>query len=229
MIIPIAKMISTVNKEIIEIIEMILNREMKFTDLNFEPETWDDAFIIGLLDWFDKKIEAFTLRKYDQRNKNLFNEWKSHFEQVVRILYYYVIYMNVKDTNQLYKVFKYLFTDDKFNNIYMFSDIISAEELITIYKYIIKDIPNLKKCKKDRKYIDKLIGIWNTEDMNNKFHHIAVATIEKNNIRYRIIEIYDESYKENSLNENIESNDEMMLKFLKEFFSKVTLNKINIE
>ena len=149
--------------------------------------------------------------------------------QVVRILYYYVIYMNVKDTNQLYKVFKYLFTDDKFNNIYMFSDIISAEELITIYKNIIKDIPNLKKCKKDRKYIDKLIGIWNTEDMNNKFHHIAVATIEKNNIRYRIIEIYDESYKEDSLNENIESNDEMMLKFLREFFSKVTLNKINIE
>ena len=71
---PIAKMISTVNANIIE---MILNREMKFTDLNFEPETWDDAFIIGLLDWFDKKIEAFTLRKYDQRNKNLFNEWKS--------------------------------------------------------------------------------------------------------------------------------------------------------
>ena len=71
-----------------------------------------------------------------------------HFEQVVRILYYYVIYMNIKDTNQLYKVFKYLFTDDKFNNIYMFSDIISAIELITIYKYIIKDIPNLKKCKK---------------------------------------------------------------------------------
>ena len=80
-------MVSTVNTKIIE---MILNREMKFTDLNFEPETWYDAFIVELLKWYDNKIEEIY-KKYEFR-KDLFDENKIYYEQLVRILYYFVIY-----------------------------------------------------------------------------------------------------------------------------------------
>ena len=48
-------MISTVNKKIIE---MILNREMEFDDFNFKPDTWDDTFIVELLNWYDNHIKS---------------------------------------------------------------------------------------------------------------------------------------------------------------------------
>ena len=62
-------MVSTVNKKIIE---MILNREMKVTDFNFEEplNTWHDAFIVELLKWFDKKINDIPVRKHDLRDKD---------------------------------------------------------------------------------------------------------------------------------------------------------------
>ena len=38
---------------------MILNREIKVTDFNFEePLNTHDAFIVELLKWYDKKIKA---------------------------------------------------------------------------------------------------------------------------------------------------------------------------
>ena len=89
-------MVSTVNKKIIE---MILNREMKFTDFNFKPETWYDAFIVELLKWYDNKIEEIY-KKYEFR-KDLFDENKIYYEQIVRILYHFVIYMNIQDYKQL--------------------------------------------------------------------------------------------------------------------------------
>ena len=80
----------------------------------------------------------------------------------------------------------------------------------------------MNKVNKKREYIDKLIGIWNTEERNNKFKCIGVATTKDDN---RIIDIFDESYKENSLNENTE-NDKILLKILKETFSEIDLKKI---
>ena len=43
---------------------MILNREMKVTDFNFEESlnTWHNAFIVELLKWFEK-IKAMQERK----------------------------------------------------------------------------------------------------------------------------------------------------------------------
>ena len=206
-------MISTVNKKIIE---MILNREMEFDDFNFKPDTWDDTFIVELLDWYDNHIKSNCL---DKDQTNWIKLLSSHYEQVVRILYYFVIYMNVKDTTQLRKVFKYLFIVDKSHS---YPYIISEGELIEIYIYIKQSIPNLNKNNKKREYIDKLIGIWNTEERNNKFKCIGVATTKDDN---RIIDIFDESYKENSLNENTE-NDKILLKILKETFSENDLKKI---
>ena len=57
-------MVSTVNKKIIE---MILNREMEFDDSNFKPDTWDDTFIVELLNWYDNHIKSNCSDK-DQTN-----------------------------------------------------------------------------------------------------------------------------------------------------------------
>ena len=56
----IATMIYTVSTEIIE---KILSREMKVTDFDYMIFTWQDAFIIELLKWFDKKINEIPERK----------------------------------------------------------------------------------------------------------------------------------------------------------------------
>ena len=101
-------MVSTVNKKIIE---MILNREMKFTEFNFKPETWYDAFIVELLKWYDNKIKIIS-KKYEHYQE-LFDDSKIYYEQLVRILYYFVIYMNIQDYRQLYNNLRYLFIDEK--------------------------------------------------------------------------------------------------------------------
>ena len=66
-------MVSTVNKKIIE---MILNREMKFTDFNFKPDTWNDAFIVELLKWYDNKIKIIS-KKYEHYQE-LFDDSKTY-------------------------------------------------------------------------------------------------------------------------------------------------------
>ena len=167
-------MVSTVNKKIIE---MILNREMKFTDFNFKPETWYDAFIVELLKWYDNKIKIIS-KKYEHYQE-LFDDSKIYYEQLVRILYYFVIYMNIQDYKQLYNNLSYLFCDEKDDK---HNDLKMLRNLIELYEIIIKDIPNLKKDYRDNEYIDVFIDKWNDTYMHNKLNIIE----DHNKVRDRI-------------------------------------------
>ena len=211
-------MVSTVNTKIIE---MILNREMKFTDLNFEPETWYDAFIVELLKWYDNKIEEIY-KKYEFR-KDLFDENKIYYEQLVRILYYFVIYMNIQDYKQLYNNLRYLFSDekdDKYNDLHM------LENLIELYKIIINNIPNLNKIYRNKEYIDVSIDVfidkWNNTDMHNKLNIIELRNKARNRITY-VIDRFDEIAVQYYLDED----ESIILKFFKDFLIDLRSNKFN--
>ena len=212
-------MVSTVNTKIIE---MILNREMKFTDLNFEPETWYDAFIVELLKWYDNKIEEIY-KKYEFR-KDLFDENKIYYEQLVRILYYFVIYMNIQDYKQLYNNLRYLFSDDKDDK---YNDLHMLENLIELYKIIINNIPNLNKIYRNKEYIDVSIDVfidkWNNTDMHNKLNIIELRNKARNRITY-VIDRFDEIAVQYYLDED----EAIILKFFKDFLIDLRSNKIKL-
>ena len=212
-------MVSTVNTKIIE---MILNREMKFTDLNFEPETWYDAFIVELLKWYDNKIEEIY-KKYEFR-KDLFDENKIYYEQLVRILYYFVIYMNIQDYKQLYNNLRYLFSDDKDDK---YNDLHMLENLIELYKIIINNIPNLNKIYRNKEYIDVSIDVfidkWNNTDMHNKLNIIELRNKARNRITY-VIDNFDEIAVQYYLDED----EAIILKFFKDFLIDLRSNKIKL-
>ena len=212
-------MVSTVNTKIIE---MILNREMKFTDLNFEPETWYDAFIVELLKWYDNKIEEIY-KKYEFR-KDLFDENKIYYEQLVRILYYFVIYMNIQDYRQLYNNLRYLFSDDKDDK---YNDLHMLENLIELYKIIINNIPNLNKIYRNKEYIDVFIDVfidkWNNTDMHNKLNIIELRNKARNRITY-VIDRFDEIAVQYYLDED----EAIILKFFKDFLIDLRSNKIKL-
>ena len=200
-------MISTVPDKIIE---MILRREMEFTDFNFDPSTWEDAFVVELLRWYDIKIKVMPDRKRDS-SINWYYNWRTYYEQIVRILYYYVKYLGIKNYNKLYKIFRYVFTVDKNDNPYRNDyDMISAEKLMKVYNYLFRKVSNkfneLNIHNKDHVcegYIFPLVGIWNTEEMKIKLgHHFK---INKNNLI-------------NDCNNSDEKTkiDEMILELLKE-------------
>ena len=208
-------MVSTVNTKIIE---MILNREMKFTDLNFEPETWYDAFIVELLKWYDNKIEEIY-KKYEFR-KDLFDENKIYYEQIVRILYHFVIYMNIQDYKQLYNNLRYLFSDDKDDK---YNDLHMLENLIELYKIIINNIPNLNKNYRNKEYIDVFIDKWNNTDMHNKLNIIELRNKARNRITY-VIDRFDEIAVQYYLDED----EAIILKFFKDFLIDLRSNKIKL-
>ena len=212
-------MVSTVNTKIIE---MILNREMKFTDLNFEPETWYDAFIVELLKWYDNKIEEIY-KKYEFR-KDLFDENKIYYEQIVRILYHFVIYMNIQDYKQLYNNLRYLFSDDKDDK---YNDLHMLENLIELYKIIINNIPNLNKIYRNKEYIDVFIDVfidkWNNTDMHNKLNIIELRNKARNRITY-VIDRFDEIAVQYYLDED----EAIILKFFKDFLIDLRSNKIKL-
>ena len=187
-------MISTVNTDVIE---SILNRELKFDDFNFKPLSWQDAFIVKLLKWFDKKIETIPERKCkDTFDKELIDNWRLYYEQIVRILYHFVIYKNIHDYKQLNKIFSYLFSVDKDDSPYKNNyDMISSEKLMKVYRYIRSFIYRWRLDNKDREYINVLIGIWNNENMNYKLDNvITFITDDKKTSVY----INIDSYKENN-------------------------------
>ena len=201
-------MVSTVNTKIIE---MILNREMKFTDLNFEPETWYDAFIVELLKWYDNKIKIIS-KKYEHYQE-LFDDSKIYYEQLVRILYHFVIYMNIQDYGQLYNNLRYLFSDEKDDK---HNDLKMLENLIELYKIIINNIPNLNKIYRNKEYIDVSIDVfidkWNNTDMHNKLNIIELRNKARNRITY-VIDRFDEIAVQYYLDED----EAIILKFFKDF------------
>ena len=212
-------MVSTVNKKIIE---MILNREMKFTDFNFKPETWYDAFIVELLKWYDNKIKIIS-KKYEHYQE-LFDDSKIYYEQLVRILYHFVIYMNIQDYKQLYNNLRYLFSDDKDDK---YNDLHMLENLIELYKIIINNIPNLNKIYRNKEYIDVFIDVfidkWNNTDMHNKLNIIELRNKARNRITY-VIDRFDEIAVQYYLDED----EAIILKFFKDFLIDLRSNKIKL-
>ncbi len=240
-------MVSTVNAKIIE---MILSEKMKFNDFNFDPSTWKDGFIVELLRWFDNKInEISTIKLYGSKNINNFNNWKTYYEQFVRILYYFVVYKDIKDSKQLSKIFSYLFSiDDSYKNNY---NTISSEKLMKVYNYLINHTPNLKEDSQDREYIDVLIGRWKTKEMENKIKYIRT---NKNNIIHTSKSIIIENCNDSDLKLKVNNDDNvvysksisfddingsdvqtkfmnLILKLLKVLSSNenIIINKINVE
>ena len=204
-------MVSTVNKEIIE---MILKRDIRIYDFNFKPDTWKDAFIIELLKYYDNNVDIIIIEE-----DICFDELQIYYEQIVRILYYFVIYLGIHESKYLNKIFRYLFPDDIDNTI-------KSENLMKDYDSLIKNInPCMKIDNSDREYIDVLIGKWNNEDMINKLKRIEVISVPQNMSRFIIVNIDDDSYEEE--NTEIDHDDMLIIiDFFKEFFSEVTLKKI---
>ena len=136
------------------ITEMILSRKMLFSDFNFKPSTWEDVFVVELLRWFDNKIEIMPYRK-SELNTHWY-DWRYYYEQIVRILYYFVIYKNIQDSYKLYKIFRYLFSVDKNDNPYRNSyDMISVQKLMKLYNYLLRKVSeysNKLKHDEDREY-----------------------------------------------------------------------------
>ena len=240
-------MVSTVNAKIIE---MILSEKMKFNDFNFDPSTWKDGFIVELLRWFDNKInEISTIKLCNSKNINDFNNWKTYYEQFVRILYYFVVYKDIKDSKQLSKIFSYLFSiDDSYKNNY---NTISSEKLMKVYNYLINHTPNLKEQSQDIEYIYVLIGRWKTKEMENKIKYIRT---NKNNIIHTSKSIIIENCNDSDLKLKVNNDDNVVysksisfddingsdvqtkfmnltLKLLKVLSSNenIIINKINVE
>ena len=204
-------MISTVDKKFIE---SILNREFEFYKFNFKPSTWQDAFIIELLKYYDNNVDIIIIEE-----DICFDELQIYYEQIVRILYYFVVYLGIHESKYLNKIFRYLFPDDIDNDI-------KSEKLTKVYDSLIKNInPCMKIDNSDREYIDVLIGKWNNEDMINKLKCIEVISVPQNMSRFLIVNINDNSYEED--NTEIDYDDMLIIiDFFKSFYSEVTLKKI---
>ena len=119
------KIVEKLSEVDVETIEKILSLEKKFNDFIFEPSTWFDGFIVELLRWFDNKINEIS------DNDSEFDQWKTYYEQIVRILYHFVVYEDLNEFYSLVKmVFEYLFSvDDPYRNDY---NIISGDMVYTV-------------------------------------------------------------------------------------------------
>lgn len=236
-----AVMVSKIN---VETFKNILSLKKKFTDFNFEISTWEDGFILELLKWFDNKIKQIS-----NLNEIAFEYWKDYYEQIVRVLYYFVVYKDIKDSKQLSKIFSYLFSiDNSYKNNY---NTISSEKLMNVYNYLINHTPNLKEQSQDREYIDVLIGSWKTKEMENKIKYIRT---NKNNIIHTSKSIIIENCNDSDLKLKVNNDDNVVysksisfddingsdvqtkfmnvtLKLLKVLSSNenIIINKINVE
>ena len=229
--------ISTVDNKTIE---MILSRKAKFYEFIFDPYTWRDAFTAELLNWFSNKIELIPKRKL--RDSNFiddFDHWKTYYEQFVRILYYFVVYKNIRDSNKLRKIFSYLFSVDKNDNPYRNSyDMISSEKLISLFDHIrveaIYDWTCMFEDDEDytvRDYTNVLIGRWKTKEMKNK-----LETFEQNCLKKSIIMDNDSDINKNKViridNNKSDSKtelDEIIADFLKELSKQLIIKKVDIK
>ena len=230
-------MICTVD---IKTIEMILSRKMNFYDFYFRPSTWKDAFIVELLKWFNNKIELTPKRKL--RDSNCIDDfycWKTYYEQFVRILYYFVVYKDIIDYDELKKIFSYLFSVDKNDNPFRNSyDMISSEKLISLFDHIrveaIYDWTCMFEDDEDytvRDYTNVLIGRWKTKEMKNK-----LETFEQNCLKKSIIMDNDSDINKNKViridNNKSDSKtelDEIIADFLKELSKQLIIKKVDIK
>ena len=226
-------MICTVD---IKTIEMILSRKVNFYDFYFRPSTWKDAFIVELLKWFNNKVELIPKRKL--RDSNCIDDfycWKTYYEQFVRILYYFVVYKDIIDYDELKKIFSYLFSVDKNDNPYRNSyDMISSEKLISLFDHIrVEAIYDSCMFEDDedytvRDYTNVLIGRWKTKEMKNK-----LETFEQNCLKKSIIMDNDSDINKNKViridNNKSDELNEIISDFLKELSKQLIIKKVDIK
>ena len=162
----------------------VLYRELTFKNCDFIIESWEDAFIVELLKWYDNKVSTIKDRKKKWGNCSE-EKWKEYYEQMVRMLYFAVIRLNIKNYAWLKNLFRYFFEvedDDPYRDD---PEMISAEKLLKVYTYITNKID-----KKSYQHSDKhrmfpvhqytFIGHWDTEQMKDLFDDFCM-----NVIRYR--------------------------------------------
>ena len=190
-----------------KIIELILKRELKFTDFNFIPLTWYDGFTVELLRWYDKQVDEIPLSKHFDVEDENYDNWKTYYEQIVRILYYFVVYKQLSIYECLLRrVFDYLVDNLNFFHVSHYS-YISSNKLMEVYQYIYSNIPrnlNILREEEDVKMEplnDLLIGRWKNEEMENKLNNIVISVTMnskkkyKNNFCQASVIINDDKYK----------------------------------
>ena len=186
----------------VETIEKILSLEKKFTDFIFEPSTWFDGFIVELLRWFDNKINEISDCDIIE-----FTQWKIYYDQIVRILYHFVVYEGLYDFDHLVKmVFEYLFNvyyNPYVDNYY----IISSGKLMDVYYNIIENINSDLHHHPDdwKKPLRELfIGIWDHENKWNDIDNIVINIIpnDEHSVYLYKVTIYDKCKRGYFLDDN---------------------------
>lgn len=154
-------MIYHINKKIIE---TVLKREFKLDDFNLKLNTWNNIFLANLLKYYEEQVD--NLPEENEEDISV-DELKIHYEQIVRIFYLLVIKWNIEESENLKRIFRYLFEKDRH---------MKPEYLIEIYNSLIKDInPCLRKDNPiKRESIDIFVGKYNNEKMKNKLDNIEI-------------------------------------------------------
>lgn len=159
-------------------IEKVFLEERFFQDSNIKLESWKDEFIIELLNWYNDKLRTLRMRK----GTGCINEWKQYYQQIVRMLYYAVVKLNIRDKISLKNVFEYFFEvedDDPYRND---PDMISAEKLLNVYFYIVKKIgkksyEDLQKNDTNYNELYPFVGRWDNEIMKDLCDHLMINYI----------------------------------------------------
>lgn len=150
----------------------------------------DDEFIVILLKYYDKHVSKIEEKEVGEP---LFNHFRNYYEQLVRILYHFVIYEKIRESGPLHMIFSYLFPFDKDNFIKIYGKKF-PHKLIDLFIDIRDKTSWPFKDISDREYIDVFIGEWNTEE--RRLEHIEVDSVLKNMYVYTIAYIHDDAYKE---------------------------------
>ena len=200
-------------------IEKVFLEERFFQDSNIKLESWKDEFIIELLNWYNDKLRTLRMRK----GTDCINEWKQYYQQIVRILYYVVIKLNIRDNISLKNVFRYFFEvedDDPYRND---PDMISAEKLLNVYNYLVKKISNKKyneEWPKNYEIIYPFVGRWDNEIMKDMYDHLFV-TSENGMIVHSIPHLGEEGRREEEDDEDLEHDIKLLQEILDRLQKKV--------
>ena len=201
------------------VINMFLEGDHSFDDFHFVGECWKDDFIIELLRWYDGKVKSIWHRKGEDNKE----EWKQYYQQIVRMLYYAVIKLNLFNKISLKNVFEYFFEvedDDPYRND---PDMISAEKLLNVYNYLVKKISNKKyneEWPKNYEIIYPFVGRWDNEIMKDMYDHLFV-TSENGMIVHSIPHLGEEGRREEEDDEDLEHDIKLLQEILDRLQKKV--------
>ena len=188
-------------------IEKVFEEGFFIHDFRIKLESWKDEFIVELLKWYSEKVRKIRMRK---GNGN-YNEWKLFYEQVVRILYIFVISHDIRDKVSLENIFRYFFEVEDDSPYRDDPDMISAEKLLKVYFYIVKKIGKKSYKKKHTNYKElyPFVGRWDNEEIKDLYDHLMINYICENGKILYCTPIYrddfeDEQYTDPELSDSDE-------------------------